>query len=178
MATPQENQQLKALRRRHGEASKDWALGRAGDTLEAVIVQRHPPVAIAVLADDCGPDDRDFLLHAHNDIQLLLRLLDRAVALIRQQPTPSPAKKTSGRKAGASAEGPNFAAECAMRCAEPDFLTFLREEKSIDTTDAERTATGIRQVLNVQSRGDLNIDPAAASRWHTLKGEFDLWSRT
>ncbi|MGV1867177.1 MULTISPECIES: hypothetical protein [unclassified Rhizobium] len=178
MATPQEKQQLQALRRRHDEASKDWGLGRAGDRIEAVIVPRHPPVAIAVLANDCGPDDRDFMLHAHDDIGLLLRLLDRAVAFVRRQPAPRPARKARDRKANAPVDGPNFAAECAMRCAEPDFLTFLREAKGIDTTDAERTAVGIRNELQVQSRGELNADPAAAARWQDLRAAFELWSRT
>lgn len=178
MATAQERNQLRAMRLRHREAATDWTISHTGEELFAVIVPAHPPVAIATLSADCGYDDREFLLHVYNDMKLLLRLFDEACDIIRHQhqaPARRQPQSRYGRPAGKSAD---YAAECAMKCNDTRFMAFLREKHEVDISDGERIKSAVRDILAVASRGELNSDPAAAARWQSLKGEFDLWSRT
>ncbi|WFS01619.1 hypothetical protein [Rhizobium tumorigenes] len=178
MATAQEQSQLKSMRIRHREAATDWSVGEYGKDLFAVIVPNTPAVMVAALSNDCGFEDREFLLHAYDDMRLLLRLFDEACSIIRRQ-RQVPAKAQQQNRAGRHAEKPaDYAAECAMKCADARFRVFLRERYRVDISDGERIKTAVREILAVDSRAKLNTDLAAAARWQRLKGDFDLWSRT
>ena len=177
MATPGQWDQVAALRRRHDEAARDWSLSISGEELFAVIVPKTPPVAIATLSADCGYEDREFLLHVHQDIGLLLRLLDEACEVIRRNRNSSPPARQA-RQQAAPSKPKDYAAECAMKCNDMRFRAYLREKHDLETTDAERINTRVRSILAIGSRAELNTDPKAAARWQSLKTDFELWSRT
>ncbi|MBZ5760248.1 hypothetical protein LAV84_06765 [Rhizobium sp. VS19-DR104.2] len=176
MATAQQWHQVAALRRRYDEAARDWSLSISGEELFAVIVPGTPPVAIATLSADCGYEDREFLLHIYQDIGLLLRLLDEACEVIRRNRSTPQARQA--RQQAAPAKLKDYAAECAMKCNDMRFRAYLREKHDLETTDAERINTRVRSILAIGSRAELNTDPAAAARWQSLKGDFEIWSRT
>lgn len=178
MATLQEHQRVKDIRYRFSEAATDWAIGLSGKDLLAVIVPRTPAVRVATLTDDCDYPDRDFLLHAYSDIRLLLRLYDEACEFIRQIRHQSALSNRSADQDQQRQKPSDYAAECSMKCADQRFLTFLRERHAVDISDGERVKTAIRLLLKVESRAELNSDPAAAHRWKAFKGDFDLWLRT
>lgn len=72
--------------------------------------------------------------------------------------------------------GKNYAAECAMECAEPAFQRFLEACHGLEPPlTKDRTATRVRSLLAVSSRADLNNDPAAIERWKRLRADFDQW---
>ncbi|TWF53236.1 hypothetical protein [Neorhizobium alkalisoli] len=70
---------------------------------------------------------------------------------------------------------PNYAAECAMKCADPAFKRFLWEHHGFDISDRERIACQIREFLDVESRSDLNADQLAADRWLSMRASFEAW---
>lgn len=72
-------------------------------------------------------------------------------------------------------DGPNYAAECAMRCAEPRFWHFLRDATKQPVDSPEEAAEAARVLCKVQSRRELNDDPGAADRWKRAKRLFQLW---
>lgn len=72
----------------------------------------------------------------------------------------------------------DYAAEAAMKCAEPAFKRFLMECHGLQSpaTD-DRTAQKLRSLLGVTSRRELNESTAAAARWRSLRTAFDGWRR-
>lgn len=78
------------------------------------------------------------------------------------------------------ADGPakDYAAEAAMKCADPAFKRFLIECHGLErpATD-DRTAQKLRSLLGVTSRRALNESTAAAARWRSLRTAFDGWRR-
>ena len=172
MATNVEKARLAAIRLRTADASKDWQLGKVGLELLAVVTPGTQPVVIADLAPDCGSVDRDFLLHAYDDIQFLLALLKRAAEQVRKW---KPVELQQQDQAHASG---NYAAECAMRCNDQAFRQFLLEKKAApDISDAIRVESHVRYLLKVDSRGEINNSAEARKRWFDLRAEFNAWMR-
>lgn len=168
MATQQEVDRLDKIRFRHSESSHDWAFqlgGQSEEFMVARLIPRTAQVPVLQLTQECGYQDRDFILHAHSDIGFLLGLLQRAGQAVRDL------KKELQKKE----QTPNFAAECAMKCDEFAFRQFLSEQKGIDPADGERVISAVRELLQIKSRSELNTNPEAAARWKSLRAEYDAW---
>lgn len=172
MSSPADRARLAQIKSRVADSSTDWQLSASGDQLLAVIVQKTQPVAVVELTTDCLFTDRDFLLHAHDDMRFLVRLLKDAFDEIRRwKPAEQRKQETAHRKG-------DYAAECAMKCNDHLFRRFLSECKGVtDTTDAERIAVSVRRLLLVDKRSELNTDAGARNRWFDLRAEFDVWRR-
>lgn len=126
---------------------------------------------IAVILEDASHDER-----------LLLKrgtlLLSAAVAMAREafgQIRHLQGEIERLRNAGKSKD---YAAECAMKCAEPAFLKYLEERHGLTRPlTPDRAATRVKSLLAIKSRKDLNTDPAAADRWKALRKDFEDWRR-
>ncbi len=176
MATEADKRTLEAIRTRHGEASRDWSLDRRGEEIFACLAPGTQPVAILTMSADCSYEDREFLLHAHADIAFLLRLLADAFSVIRRMSSPPDRTVEQMGRQKKNRKPADYAAECAMKCGDRLFLRFLVEERGAsDVADAERVAVSIREILQIESRAELNSDPAAAARWIDLRGAFEAW---
>lgn len=161
---------VKAIESRLLEASTNWQLGRGGTEIFAVIVANTPPVAIAELTADCGYVDRDFILHAPDDIGFLLQLVRRAADKVRSL------RSEEERQAEHAHSSGDFAAECAMKCNEQAFRRFLLEAKgATDVADELRVASEVRRILKIESRGEINRDAGARNRWLDLRAEYAAW---
>lgn len=124
-------------------------------------------IPIAHLTPDCSYDDRLLMSKAPTLVRALVALCERSFEEIRRlKPKENKPK--------------DFAAECAMKCQNDRlFSVYLMEAHQLqDAADAERIKTRVRSVLGISSMKELNEDPAAAARWHNLRGDFDAWRRT
>ena len=69
----------------------------------------------------------------------------------------------------------NYTAECAMKCKEPLFMSFLAELSTIPI-DAENFASlAVYELCGISSRKQLNIEPLAQKNWQRLKVWFGMW---
>ncbi|MCS0463042.1 MULTISPECIES: hypothetical protein [Rhizobium] len=171
LASKEDAKRLSAIRARHAEASTNWQLGSTGTELIAVIGPNTQPVPVAQLTVECGYVDRDFLLHAHDDLRFLLGLLQDAFAEIRRW------KPRRQLRAEYARKNANYAAECAMRSNDQMFRRFLLEKKgATEVSDAVRVDSHVRYLLKIDSRNELNTDAGARNRWLELRAEFDAWT--
>lgn len=131
---------------------------------------------VPVLRFHPGASDDEILIVTElpQTISFLLGLVDRAIAATRRQADPA----SAARQERAPARGKDFAAECAMKCAEPVFRVYLLERHGLarPLTD-DRVAQRVRSILGITSRRALNDDADAAARWKALRGDFDAWRR-
>ncbi|MEO1989668.1 MAG: hypothetical protein ABGX47_23920 [Martelella sp.] len=133
--------------------------------------------AIAIIPHACPPATRQLMLKHIDIIKDLLDMLEatgRHLIAIRRE-----RDELATRAANRAAPGAkDYAAECAMKCAEPAFQRFLAESHDLKLpTDDVKTTTRIRSLLSIKSRRDLNTDPAAATRWRDLVRAYDAWRR-
>ena len=130
-----------------------------GEMGELLVLARFPPGATV--------DEIAFAVDAPDTVRFLLRLLDQAFREIRTLKAPPPERRAK-----------DFAAECAMKCAEPAFRAFLEEVHGLERPlTAERVAQKVRSILGVTSRAELNDGGQAAERWKALRGDFEAWRR-
>jgi hypothetical protein len=132
--------------------------GEMGELL--VLARFHPGATM---------DEIAFAVDAPDTVRFLLRLLDHAFSEIRALKAPPLARHDPAK---------DFAAECAMKCAEPAFRAYLEEEHGLEKPlTPERVATKVRSMLGVMSRAELNNGGQAAERWKALRSEFEAWRR-
>jgi hypothetical protein len=63
--------------------------------------------------------------------------------------------------------------QCAMRCEEESFCTYLRDQ--YPATFCGDAAATVRMICKVESRSALATDALAATRWRTLDNNFWQW---
>jgi hypothetical protein len=116
-------------------------------------------------------DDRIFYHNAPADVGFLLEFAARAIRHARGSAQPQ-------RHSKPSKPSRDFAAECAMKCAEPSFRAYLTEKHKLpaDPTDDD-VKVCVREALGISSRSKLNTDPDAADRWFKMRAAFQLWER-
>lgn len=70
------------------------------------------------------------------------------------------------------------AQQAGMLCNDAQFRSFAGQQLLRSKTQVSVTATAefIRRHCGVDSRRDLNTNPAAARKFQTLRTEFDAWA--
>lgn len=156
----------------HAIEPGDWTRAHEGT---ACLVEGRSEFGQRAVIARFGPHATDaeiaFVVDAALNVRFLLGLVDRAIRAMRP----------AGEAAEAAAQSKllkDYAAEAAMKCAEPAFKRFLFERHGLEQplTD-DRTAQKLRSLLGVASRRELNDDDTAAARWKQLRGDFEHWKR-
>ncbi|MEY9196603.1 hypothetical protein ABIA16_001719 [Sinorhizobium fredii] len=172
--SPQQKR-MNAIRNRVALAAPEWGVKSDGGKLCLTATSKEGAALIATIVDGAPIDDSEMLLNAPDDLIWLLKTYDalagrfRALRTDRVHQAPPRTEQQKPK---------DFAAECAMKCAEPGFKKFLEDCHVLDRplTD-DRAANKVRFILNIRSRAELNNDPAAAERWKKLRDDFDAWRR-
>ncbi|TCN30287.1 hypothetical protein [Sinorhizobium americanum] len=173
MSHPEPSPQQKrmdAIRSRVALAAPEWGLKSDGGKLCLTATSKEGAALVATIVDGAPIDDSEMLLNAPDDLIWLLKTYDALAGRYRDLRRQAPRQEQQKPK--------DYAAECAMKCAEPAFKKFLEECHGLERplTD-DRAANKVRFILNISSRGKLNDDPAAAARWQELRNHFDAWRR-
>lgn len=170
MATPAEMQRLDRIRQDIVQIGREWSIETDGDALRLCHADPADGVVshVATLAPDIEFTVQTFLIGAAENQAFLLGLLDRCARAYRE---------LAGHQQQTKPK--DYAAECSMKCRNDQaFRRYLIERHGLpDASDAERIKVRVRSLLNVQSIGELNTDPAAADRWKTLRSDFETWRR-
>jgi hypothetical protein len=66
-------------------------------------------------------------------------------------------------------------AQAAMRCDQPPFWAFLREEHRQRVVNSDDAATAVRRITGVNSRARFNDNHTARVAWHQLDSQFQAW---
>lgn len=66
-------------------------------------------------------------------------------------------------------------AQAAMRCDQPKFWAFLREEHNQRVVTKDDAATAVRKICGVNSRAHFNDNHVARVAWHQLDSQFQAW---
>lgn len=66
-------------------------------------------------------------------------------------------------------------AQSAMRCDQPPFWAFLREEHKQRVANKDDAATAVRRITGVNSRAHFNENHVARVAWHQLDSQFQAW---
>lgn len=70
------------------------------------------------------------------------------------------------------------AQQAGMRCADLAFQRFLHERKNAKAIGENEAIAEVRRICGVVTRADLVPGSQAASTWHELNAEFDVWMRS
>ncbi|WP_051514890.1 hypothetical protein [Brucella rhizosphaerae] len=128
---------------------------------------------IATFHPGATPDEIDMVVGAPRMAAFMLKLVDRAIAAVRQAAPRQNAPRQSRQR-----NPRNFAAEAAMKCDEPVFRAFLEEQHGLERPlTSDRAAQRLRSILNIKSRKELNENSAAAERWQDFRAAFEAWLR-
>ena len=102
----------------------EWLLSSDGVVTFIEARHGHERSEIARFHKTATSDEIDFFANAPHMIELLLRLVDRAIAAARHD-----RPRTQARSQGKVV---NYAAEAAMKCGEPAFLVFLEQRHGLE----------------------------------------------
>jgi hypothetical protein len=97
---------------------------------------------------------------------------ERWVALARLNghvPEPKPDKEK--QKWGDLA----YALQAGIRCSEPVFWKFIRDEYKAPAHDEDESAKFVRRYCGVKSRKEINLDPNSAEAWGRLESKYQAW---
>lgn len=147
----------------------DWQLCCEGDVSFVEAKTRDGELnRIAAFHPGATPDEIDFIVGAPRMAAFMLKLVDRAIAAVRQ----------GAPKQHAQRKRRDFAAEAAMKCDDPVFRAFLEERHSLERPlTSDRAAQRLRLILNIKSRKELNENSDAAERWQDFRAAFEAWKR-
>lgn len=67
------------------------------------------------------------------------------------------------------------AQQAGIRCEDPVFVAFLKEQRPDDWHETQDAAECVRLICNVASRSELTTSHKARMIWHLLDQEFDAW---
>ena len=65
--------------------------------------------------------------------------------------------------------------QAGIRCAEPIFWAFVKEEFKVACGSADMAASFVRAHCKVNSRAHFNANPAAKAVWQSLDSKFQAW---
>jgi hypothetical protein len=166
---------LQQIRDRHERAGAEWTLAADDEGLALVVRAADAPDIdkVAVFVPNVRHDLQDFAIHSHDDLGFVLRQLFRATDRLEQIYTRHPEERPAPPP-----KPPNHARDCSIHCGLQAFRRFLIEHHDLqDATDNERVANHVRQMLDVKSRSDLDVDKAAGDRWLDFKRQFETWKK-
>ncbi|MET4210487.1 hypothetical protein [Bradyrhizobium sp. LA2.1] len=89
------------------------------------------------------------------------------------QPQPVVDKPLAGAKRDWRDMAP--AQQAGIRCDEPAFVAFLKEERPDDWHEATDAAECVRMICGVSSRSELTTNHAARVIWHQLDTQYGAW---
>lgn len=70
------------------------------------------------------------------------------------------------------------AVQSGIRCHEPVFWAFLREDcNRPEVTGEQAAATAVRKICGVNSRASFSTNRVAAGEWSRLDGQFQAWKQ-
>lgn len=175
MSTPEETARLIEIRSISSQLPEEFGLAAEAEGLAITApgLDGYGHETIARLSPAITFPQQQAMLRMPADYRFLLDLMDRAFRNIRDlrsqlnhyRPEPAEPKKAF-----------DHARDAAMHCQRAAFRRFLAEvHDKRNTDDAERTAVSLRNMLRIESRSELNTDPAARARWQKLKKEFEQW---
>lgn len=173
-----EARRLAAIRGQfHALGQSEWQLGADGEGMLVDTALDGDRVLLCRFGAHATSDEMQFVADAKHNIAFLLSLVDRAVKALRRDK----AEGAVAEGAGAAPDAdriPNYAAEAAIKCAEPAFRVFLEERHGLERplTD-DKVAARLRSLLGVTSRRNLNSDEQAAARWKDIRREFEAWRK-
>ncbi len=168
-----EAMELRKARERFAALGKvEWLLTADGAVTFVEARTGAERVVVARFSDKATTDEIDFFVNAPRMVDLLLRLVDRAIAATRRDGAKASQQAQPGGKPV------NYAAQAAMKCGEPAYLVFLEERYGLERplTD-DRAAQKLRSLLRITSRTELNNDSAAAERWRSLCTDYQAWRK-
>ena len=93
---------------------------------------------------------------------------------------PTDTRPQPDKQAGAKRDWRNLApsTQAGIRCEEPTFAAFLKEQHSEDWRESKDDAAEcVRLICGVQSRSELNTNHAARVIWHQLDDQFGAWKQ-
>jgi hypothetical protein len=101
----------------------------------------------------------------------------------RKQPTfesdnpATPQLSEDKRSAGAKREWRDLppAQQAGIRCDEPIFAAFLKEQRPDDWHESQNAAECVRLICGVQSRSELGTNQKARVLWTQLNAQFEAW---
>jgi hypothetical protein len=67
------------------------------------------------------------------------------------------------------------AQQAGIRCDEPAFVAFLKEERADDWHEANDATKCVRLICGVSSRSELATNQAARVIWHQLDTQYGAW---
>lgn len=67
------------------------------------------------------------------------------------------------------------AQQAGIRCAEPTFIAFLKENHSDDWHESQEAAACVRLICAVHSRVELGTNQKARMIWHQLDSAYQAW---
>jgi hypothetical protein len=96
-----------------------------------------------------------------------------ALATGQAKPRPVPDKPPAGAKRDWRDIPP--AQQAGIRCDEPAFVAFLKEERADDWHEATDAAECVRLICGVSSRSELATNHGARVIWHQLDTQYGAW---
>jgi len=159
---------LDTLRMRASLASQEWGVAAIGDRFMLTAGRGADAEPVAVIDEKASFDNKEFLLSLPADHLWLIERYTDLAARYREL----------SKKIKPPAKPKDLARDCGMKCNDWLFRRYLMEcHQMTDQSDAERINTRVRFILNIQSRTELNTDPAAAGRWEKLLTDFYRWRK-
>ncbi|WP_054156515.1 hypothetical protein [Rhizobium sp. AAP43] len=124
---------------------------------------------ILALTEEASHADREMIVRGAQMVRALVaagRLLKWRVAELKAEirhlrGEPDPDAKSF-----------SHAQQCGRYCNDPAFRYWLRDFHGADISDDKRVASHIRNKLQIESRAELDTNPAAARRWQSLLESF------
>ncbi len=160
MATREEIDRLALVRARH--KSMPRAAFRVDDE-NGAHMDAADGARLFSFSTSCPQPYRTFFTEAHDDVAFLIAMFDRAASANREL------------RHQLTSERPDLAKECARYCDDAVFKRYLADVYGHDIADRERVAAGVRKMLGIKSRSELNTKPEAARAWNDLRGRFEAW---
>jgi hypothetical protein len=152
-------------------AYADWKLIKTRGVIQVVM---EVPLAEA----DAAYDVLGGMPNAANEVWFGIAALNLPQVEKENSKLPAPATaRQDPKSAGPKRDWRDLqpAAQAGIRCAEPNFRAFLREEKRYGHCDEEDAAKAVRDACGVHSRVELGTNHKARVLWHQLDSEYQAW---
>ncbi len=132
---------------------------------------------IATVERGTAHDDEELLFNAPVYLRAAIAVARHAFDVIRKLREEIAGLEAEIDRLKAKKEKDRPAQHCGRACNDAAFLRWLAEVHHVDTADQVRVATRVRTMLGIQSRAELDTDPAAAIRWRGMWADFQAWRR-